>query len=68
VRKALVDALTTIKGLPEVQRVHDAHVAIESTKRRALSQVEELLMLGFLKGECRVCKKLGLWTPGGLRK
>lgn len=68
VRKALEAALKALAGSDEVRQVKEARDALEQAAVKARLQAEELLLLGFVAGECRVCRRLGLWTPGGLRK
>lgn len=59
-RKKLLEAFDKMKILPEATRVVDSYKELEEETLRARRAVEEILVLGLIPGQCRVCRRLGI--------
>jgi hypothetical protein len=59
-RKKLLEAFDKMKALTEATRIVDSYKELEEETLRARRAVEELLVLGFIPGQCRVCRRLGI--------
>lgn len=59
-RKKLLEAFDKMKILPEATRVVDSYKELEEETLRARRAVEEILVLGLIPRQCRVCRRLGI--------
>jgi hypothetical protein len=59
-RKKLLKAFDKMKILPEATRIVDSYKELEEETLRARRVIEEILILGLIPGQCRVCRRLGI--------
>jgi len=58
-REKILEAIAELKTSDEAKEIAATYKKLEESTRRAERAVEETLMLGFLLGQCRVCRRLG---------
>jgi len=59
-RRKLLGAFEKMKRLPEVTAVADTFRQLEEATLRARQAVDEVLLLGLIPGQCKVCRRLGM--------
>lgn len=60
IRADLLEALRELKTSPEVTLVVDTHRTLEEIEMRARQIVEQIKLLGFIPGQCEICRRLGI--------
>jgi hypothetical protein len=60
-RKNIIDGLNLLEGSDEAKSVLNTFKTAERSIARARQAAEEICMLGLLPGQCRICRRLGVW-------
>jgi hypothetical protein len=59
-RQKLLDAFGKMQDLPELATVVNTFRELEAATLRARQAMEEVLVLGLVPGQCKVCRRLGM--------
>jgi len=59
-REQIIEALKELQKLPALQTVRDTCKAVDEPSKKASRAREEMSLLGFVPGQCRVCQRLGM--------
>lgn len=59
-RQSILATFNELLKSPELERVRNSHRYLDECAVKAKQAAEEIEMLGYLPGNCRVCRRLGM--------
>lgn len=59
-REKLLRAFAKMRSLPEIKQVATSYQELQESTSRAKQAIEDIRLSGFVPGQCKVCRRLGM--------